>query len=483
LHLGKGGTAKSPFSPRHAKIAESEDPDFLPIPSKVIIQVRDSPSIMLPTGWPGNVKSAVLHAISLAHFIFAYTRGWAANSINERVRLKAELKRARTDNARLREEIRIHRARMEQIAPHRRPFYPPVERMAVLEVKTVQHWSLAQTATAFLVADATIASWMKRLDEHGPNALVQLREPVNKFPDFVRCIVRRLKVLCPTLGKVKVAEVLARAGLHLGATTIGRMLKEMPRPEPGNDVPAAPGKKRVVTAKYPNHVWHTDLTVVPTMSGFWTSWLPNSLAQRWPFCYWIAVAEDHYSRRIMGAATFFKQPTAIEVRTFLGRTIQRNGAKPKHLVSDKGAQFWNQGYKQWCRQKSIKPRFGAVGKQGSIAVTEQLILTLKTLLAGLLLVPFLRRKFQRELDLTVAWYNEHRPHTTLGGKTPNEVHHDTPPANRGPRFEVRAAWPRGSPCAAPITLVKGQPGVVLKLHVDYLEGRKHLPLIKLRRTV
>jgi hypothetical protein len=38
---------------------------------------------------------------------------------------------------------------------------------------------------------------------------------VNKFPNFVRHIVQRLKVLCPSLGKVKIAQMLARAGLHL----------------------------------------------------------------------------------------------------------------------------------------------------------------------------------------------------------------------------------------------------------------------------
>ncbi len=49
--------------------------------------------------------------------------------------------------------------------------------------------------------------------------------PVNKFPDFVAHCVRNLKTLSPTLGKVKIAETLARAGLHLGTTTVGRMLK------------------------------------------------------------------------------------------------------------------------------------------------------------------------------------------------------------------------------------------------------------------
>ena len=46
--------------------------------------------IPLPKDWTGNVRSAVLHVISLAQYATAYTRSWAANSPNERMRLKAE---------------------------------------------------------------------------------------------------------------------------------------------------------------------------------------------------------------------------------------------------------------------------------------------------------------------------------------------------------------------------------------------------------
>ena len=65
---------------------------------------------------------------------------------------------------------------------------------------------------------------MKRVDEEGADALVQIREPVNKSPDFVRYAVQRLKALCLSLGKAKIAEILCRAGLHLGTTTVGRFL-------------------------------------------------------------------------------------------------------------------------------------------------------------------------------------------------------------------------------------------------------------------
>ncbi|MCH7750701.1 MAG: hypothetical protein IH898_00890 [Planctomycetes bacterium] len=42
-----------------------------------------------------------------------------------------------------------------------------------------------QAADTFLLTAPTIASWMERVDEEGPDALVQLHEPVNRFPDFV----------------------------------------------------------------------------------------------------------------------------------------------------------------------------------------------------------------------------------------------------------------------------------------------------------
>ena len=51
---------------------------------------------------------------------------------------------------------------------------------------------------------------MGRINEEGPHALLQIRQPVNRFPDLVRYIVRRLKLLCPRLGKVKIAEIASR---------------------------------------------------------------------------------------------------------------------------------------------------------------------------------------------------------------------------------------------------------------------------------
>jgi hypothetical protein len=176
-----------------------------------MLTMPQPPRIHLPKGWQGCVKSAVLHAIALADYAIVYARAWAADSINARVRLASENDRLHQECALLREELRLKDTRMAQIVPQRRPHYGPVERMAILELRAARGWSLKQTADTFLVTPATIAAWVKRTDENGPDALLQLREPVNKFPDFVRYIVQRLKILNPSMGKVKIAETLCRA--------------------------------------------------------------------------------------------------------------------------------------------------------------------------------------------------------------------------------------------------------------------------------
>ena len=103
-----------------------------------------------------------------------------------------EIERFQPEISLLREEIRIKDARMEQIEPHRRPCYQPTARSAKIQLRAAHGWSLAQTAQTHLVCSLTIASWTGRFGEEGPEALVRLAVPVNRFPDFVGCLVRRL---------------------------------------------------------------------------------------------------------------------------------------------------------------------------------------------------------------------------------------------------------------------------------------------------
>ena len=80
----------------------------------------------------------------------------------------------------LQEELRIKDTRMARVPPRRRPHYTPLERMAILELRATRGWSVRQTADRLLLTPTTIPSWIARIDEDGPNALLQLRTPVNK---------------------------------------------------------------------------------------------------------------------------------------------------------------------------------------------------------------------------------------------------------------------------------------------------------------
>jgi hypothetical protein len=145
----------------------------------------------------------------------AAVRGWTSDSMNTSLRHRAEADRLQQEIRLLREEIRIKDARMRNLEPQKRPLYPPTERLAILELRAARSWSLAQTARTVLATPLSIDSWTARLDDDGPDDLVRLPEPVNRFPEFVGYIVRSLKILCSAMGRVRIARVLARAGLHL----------------------------------------------------------------------------------------------------------------------------------------------------------------------------------------------------------------------------------------------------------------------------
>lgn len=159
---------------------------------------------------------------------------------------------------------------MERVAGRHRPFYRPVERLAILELRAARGWSRRQTARRFHVKTATMA----------------------------------------------------RAGLALGVSTVARMLKKRERPEPDDtaiDEDAAAAKRvgKPVQATKPNDAWQIDLTLVPTAAGFWTAWFPFSILQRWPFCWYLACVVDTFSRRVMGFEVYEKEPNSIAVQSLV----------------------------------------------------------------------------------------------------------------------------------------------------------------------
>lgn len=445
-------------------------------------------SVRLPRGWRGQARAATLHALAVAHFVATHVRGWCLDSRIARVRLVAERDVALAKVAGLEEEARILRSRLEHVEPPRRPHYPPTSRLAILSLRAARGWSIAETARRFQVSEQTLANWMRRLDEGGKDALVRTPEPVNRFPDFVRHLVGALQRTFPTMGKVRLAQVLARAGLHLAVTTVARMRKvEAPTAPPTHEAPMAGAgasksevrTSRTVTARYPHHVWNIDLTLLPLVTGFWVPWLPQCLVQRWPFALWLFAVLDHHSRAVVATKVFLSQPSARQVLRVLDAARRTSDVTPKYIVSDRGAQFEAE-YVAWCERRGVRPRFGAVGKSGSIAVIERFFRSLKgEMLRRLPLLPMSLARMAREVGAYVAWYNDHRPHQGLGGRTPAEVRAGGRAAVDAQAWEPRPRYPlaRGDPRGRR-RRVKG----CLVLELGRVGDRPHLPIVALRRV-
>ena len=202
------------------------------------------PLIRLPRQWPRHVKSGILHAISLASVVLSFSRARATG----RSRLHAQLEQATAEIVLLREELLIKDGRWERSRSKRRPHYSAIQRMRILQLRAARGWTLEKTARVFLIDLQTLLHWMRRVDEQGERALIRTVEPVNRYPDFVRNLVRQLKCLFPAMGYERMAQVLARIGLALGATTIRRIIREKGEP-PDDDAEATVSRRRRVVAK------------------------------------------------------------------------------------------------------------------------------------------------------------------------------------------------------------------------------------------
>jgi transposase InsO family protein len=239
-----------------------------------------------------------------------------------------------------------------------------------------------------------------------------------------------------------------------GRSTSRRATNENPADDRAKTKSSSP-----VNAKESNHVWQIDLTVVPTAAGLWTPWFPFALQKTWPFCWWVGCVVDHYSRTVVGFAVFSKQPTSIDIRRLLGRLKGTIGTLPKYIVSDKGRQFDCDDFRAWSRRRKVSPRYASTDSLRATAVIERFIRSLKDEWLRCIRVPYLPDAMQRELSLYKRWFERHRPHQGLDGRTP---------------LEVADGANQGRPAIDP-----KQP---IELIVHFHAGRKELPRVSLKNV-
>ena len=80
-----------------------------------------------------------------------------------------------------------------------------------------------------------------------------------------------------------------------------------------------------------------------------------------------------------------------------------------------------------------------------------------------IIVPLNMADMRRELSLFLFWYNEHRPHLSLNGRTPQDVWNHSPP-----KPSIKTLYNKDLPA--------------MTLDVSYFEGRKHLPIVDIKQA-
>jgi transposase InsO family protein len=119
-------------------------------------------------------------------------------------------------------------------------------------------------------------------------------------------------------------------------------------------------------------------------------------------------------------------PNAGWIREALENAIDKHGS-PKHIISDQDKVFTGGVFEGLLDTYHIKQRLGAIGKHGSISVTERVIKTLKYewLKRVVMIKDF--EHLVKLCDEFENWYNTWRPHMALDGFCPDDVYYNRKP--------------------------------------------------------
>jgi len=316
-----------------------------------------------------------------------------------------ELARLRDENRRLDSELRMLKDRFGEAPARKR--YTPMQRLRVLWHMAYYGIPRNRVTEHFLIARSTLYRWLHAAERGDLGEKKAQTESPRKTPVELAEMIWDIFEEHPYFGRQRIANILWLLGVFVAASTVRNVLLQ---PKPKNapaaaKVKATPTAPREIIARYPNHVWSVDRTRVLRW-GLWPTW--------------VLVAIDHFSRAVM-AVVPLEGPNAGWVVGAMEEAFTQHGA-PRHLISDQEGVFISDAFRDLLIPWDVKQRFGAVGKHGSIAVTERVILTLKY--EWLKRVPVIRGLDHLEQLLRdfAIYYNEYRGHTTLGGALPSVIH-------------------------------------------------------------
>jgi len=216
----------------------------------------------------------------------------------------------------------------------------------------------------------------------------------------------------PFYGSRKMVDFLGEVGHTVNRKRVQRLMKQMglagmapgpntSRPHPEHKV--YPYLLRGVAVVRPNQVWSTDITYLRLSQGF---------------AYLVAVI-DWYSRRVLSWRISNHQEATFCVDC-LEEALRTHGT-PEIFNSDQGSQFTSDGFTGVLRREGITISMDGRGRAFDNIFIERLWRSVKyedVYLRGYGSMG----ELLRGLTDYFAFYNDDRPHQSLGYKTPSKVY-------------------------------------------------------------
>ena len=217
---------------------------------------------------------------------------------------------------------------------------------------------------------------------------------------------------CPWYGSRQMMRHLQRLGHEVGRHRVRRLMAKMglaaiyQRPRTSDPHPEHriyPYLLRKMTITRPNHVWCTDITYLPMRRGF---------------LYLVAIM-DWATRKVLAWRVSNTMDVGFCVDA-LKEALARHG-KPEIFNTDQGSQFTSFAFTGVLQAADIKISMDGRGRWMDNVFIERLWRSLKyecVYLNDFETGSELRAGVGRWFD----YYNNHRPHSTLAGRTPTEAY-------------------------------------------------------------
>lgn len=234
----------------------------------------------------------------------------------------------------------------------------------------------------------------------------------NAFNTHLMRLIDQQQLKTPFYGSRQMTRHLKRQGYCVGRKRIRRLMRKMgitpiyPKPKTSLRNQAHkvyPYLLKDLTIDQPDQVWCADVTFIPMEQGH---------------LYLVAIMDWH-SRKVLSWRLSNTQDTQFCVEA-LEDAIEHHG-KPDIFNTDQGTQFTSIIFTDVLKANNIRISMDGKGRWMDNIFIERLWRSLKYECVYLNAFDSIRQA-QEKINHWMNFYNQERPHSSLGDQTPNETY-------------------------------------------------------------